>query len=111
MQLEQAFLNLILNAVQAMPQGGRLTIATRATSGGAIAGKAGSIVIEFKDTGEGMTEDQCQRVFISLLSTTKSKGTGLGLAIVTRVIETHRGKMKVQSRVGHGTTMSVTLPV
>ena len=111
MQLEQAFLNLILNAVQAMPKGGRLTIATRAISGGAAAGKAGSIVIEFKDTGEGMTEDQCERAFTSLLSTTKSKGTGLGLAIVTRVIETHRGKMKVQSRVGHGTTMSITLPV
>ena len=58
-----------------------------------------------------MTEEQCNRVFTSLLSTTKAKGTGLGLAIVTRVVETHRGKMRVKSRIGHGTTMSVTLPV
>lgn len=111
MQLEQAFLNLILNSVQAMPQGGRLTIATRTVGGAGSSGKTGNIVIEFKDTGEGMTEEQCERAFTSLLSTTKSKGTGLGLAIVARVVETHRGKMKVQSRVGHGTTMSVTLPV
>ena len=110
MQLEQAFLNLMLNAVQAMPQGGKLTLTTRSVP--AIgANKPAQVVIEFKDTGEGMTEEQCNRVFTSLLSTTKAKGTGLGLAIVTRVVETHRGKMRVKSRIGHGTTMSVTLPV
>ena len=110
MQLEQAFLNLMLNAVQAMPQGGKLTVTTRSVP--AIgANKPAQVIIEFKDTGEGMTEEQCTRVFTSLLSTTKAKGTGLGLAIVTRVVETHRGKMRVKSRVGHGTTMSVTLPV
>jgi signal transduction histidine kinase len=110
MQLEQAFLNLMLNAVQAMPQGGRLTLTTRAVtpSGG---GKPAHIAIDFKDTGEGMSEDQCQRAFTSLLSTTKAKGTGLGLAIVSRVVETHRGKVKIKSRIGHGTTMSVILPV
>jgi signal transduction histidine kinase len=110
MQLEQAFLNLMLNAVQAMPQGGRLTLTTRAVapSGG---GKPDRVAIDFKDTGEGMSEEQCQRAFTSLLSTTKAKGTGLGLAIVSRVVETHRGKVKIKSRVGHGTTMSVTLPV
>lgn len=110
MQLEQAFLNLMLNAVQAMPQGGKLTLTTRAVQPG-DAEKPTQVVIEFKDTGEGMSEEQCSRVFTSLLSTTKAKGTGLGLAIVSRVVETHRGKMRVKSRVGHGTTMSVTLPV
>jgi signal transduction histidine kinase len=110
MQLEQAFLNLVLNAVQAMPQGGRLTLTTRAVAapGG---GKPTHVAIDFKDTGEGMSEDQRRRAFTSLLSTTKAKGTGLGLAIVSRVVETHRGKVKIKSRIGHGTTLSVTLPV
>jgi signal transduction histidine kinase len=110
MQLEQAFLNLMLNAVQAMPQGGKLTLTTRAVQPG-DADKPTHVVIEFKDTGEGMSEEQCSRVFTSLLSTTKAKGTGLGLAIVSRVVETHRGKIRVKSRLAHGTTMSVTLPV
>lgn len=110
MQLEQAFLNLLLNAVQAMPEGGTLTVVTRAQSseGGP---KPTEVVVEFSDTGEGMTEEQCSRVFTSILSTTKARGTGLGLAIVTRVVETHRGKITVRSQPGHGTTMSVTLPV
>lgn len=110
MQLEQAFLNLLLNAVQAMPEGGTLTVVTRAQSpeGGP---KPTEVVIEFSDTGEGMTEEQCSRVFTSILSTTKARGTGLGLAIVTRVVETHRGKITVRSKPGLGTTMSVTLPV
>ncbi len=110
MQLEQAFLNLMLNAVQAMPQGGKLTLITRAVQP-SDAERPTHVVIEFKDTGEGMSEDQCNRVFTSLLSTTKAKGTGLGLAIVSRVVETHRGKIRVKSRLAHGTTMSVTLPV
>lgn len=109
MQLEQAFLNLILNAVQAMPQGGRLTLTTRALA--AKSGVSAQVAIDFQDTGEGMTEEQCQRAFTSLLSTTKTTGTGLGLAIVSRVIETHRGKVKIKSRPGHGTTMRVRLPV
>jgi len=109
-QLEQAFLNLMLNAVQAMPHGGRLTLTTRAMTQ-AEGGKPTHVAIEFKDTGEGMSEEQRQRAFTSLLNTTKSKGTGLGLAIVTRVVETHRGQVKVKSRPGHGTTMSVLLPV
>jgi signal transduction histidine kinase len=110
MQLEQAFLNLILNAVQAMPQGGRLTLTTRVSSSPAD-GKPTQVIIDFKDTGEGMTEDQRKRAFTSLLSTTKVKGTGLGLAIVSRVIETHRGKVSIKSAPGRGTTMSVSLPV
>lgn len=110
MQLEQAFLNLMLNAVQAMPQGGKLTLTTRAIQPG-DAERPTHVVIEFKDTGEGMSEEQCSRVFTSLLSTTKAMGTGLGLAIVSRVVETHRGTIRVKSRLAHGTTMSVTLPV
>jgi len=111
MQLEQAFLNLILNAVQAMPQGGRLTLTTRAIASPAGDKRFTHVVTEFKDTGEGMSEEQCRRAFTSLLSTTKSKGTGLGLAIVSRVVETHRGRVKIRSRPGHGTAMSVMLPL
>ena len=110
-QLAQAFLNLTLNAVQAMPQGGTLTITTRAFRLPRNSPRPTHILIEFKDTGEGMPEDQRRRAFASLLSTTKQKGTGLGLAIVGRVIETHRGKIKIHSRPGNGTLFSITLPV
>ena len=110
-QLEQAFLNLTLNAVQSMPNGGRLTIATRTVSLPRRGDKPSHVVIDFTDRGEGMNLEQRQRAFTSLLSTTKSKGTGLGLAIVSRVVETHRGKLKIKSRPGKGTTISVALPL
>jgi signal transduction histidine kinase len=108
-QLEQAFLNLILNAAEAMPEGGKLTVTSRKAAAGR--GKPARVVVEFKDTGEGMTEEQRRRAFTTVLSTTKAKGTGLGLAIVGRVIETHRGELKIKSRLGHGTTISVFLPL
>jgi signal transduction histidine kinase len=110
-QLEQAFLNLTLNAVEAMPLGGKLTIATRVSRLPRSSGTASHVVIEFKDTGEGMSEEVRRRAFSSLLSTTKSKGTGLGLAIVARVVETHRGRVKVISRLGSGTTIRIVLPL
>lgn len=110
-QLEQAFLNLTLNAVEAMPEGGRLTVTTRALRQPRTRKSPTHVVIEFTDTGLGMTEEQRQKAFSSLLATTKAKGTGLGLAIVARVIETHRGKIIVQSQPGKGTTFTITLPV
>ena len=110
-QLEQAFLNLTLNAVEAMPEGGRLTITTRALRQPRTRKEPTHVRIEFTDTGAGMTEEQQQRAFSSLLATTKAKGTGLGLAIVARVIETHRGEVKVKSALGKGTTFTITLPV
>jgi len=111
MQLEQAFLNLMLNAVEAMPHGGRLTISTRAVNAGRRGGKPARILIEFRDTGEGMSEEQRQRAFTSLLSSTKRGGTGLGLAIVSRVVEAHQGEIKVRAKAGQGTTIGVMLPV
>ena len=110
-QLEQAFLNLTLNAVEAMPEGGRLTITTRALRQPRTRKEPTHVRIEFTDTGAGMTEEQQQRAFSSLLATTKAKGTGLGLAIVARVIETHRGEVKVRSELGKGTAFTITLPV
>jgi signal transduction histidine kinase len=110
-QLEQAFLNLILNATEAMPDGGTLTISSRPVTWPRGAAQPAFVAIEFADTGQGMSPEHRRRAFSSLLSTTKRKGTGLGLAIVGRVVETHRGKVKIKSRPGHGTTVSVLLPV
>ena len=103
LQLEQAFLNLTLNAVEAMPNGGELHITTRA--------KDSNVEVEFQDSGEGMTPDQSQQAFTSLLSTTKPKGAGLGLAIVGRVVEAHRGKTSIQSTKGKGTTITLSFPL
>ena len=102
-QLEQTFLNLILNAAEAMPEGGSLTIKTRAL-------QAGQVSVAFKDTGSGMSPEQQQRAFKTVLSTTKAKGTGIGLAIVGRTVETHHGQIRILSRPGRGTTMRITLP-
>ncbi|MDB6025883.1 MAG: phospho-acceptor protein [Verrucomicrobiales bacterium] len=106
-QLEQAFLNLTLNAVEAMPKGGTLTISTAVVQRGKT---SEALQIEFKDTGEGMSDEQQEKLFRGILNTTKQKGTGLGLAIVQRVAEIHRGKLKIQSQPGKGTSISILLP-
>ena len=110
-QLEQAFLNLILNAAQAMPSGGTLTITSRSLSAPRRAGRPTHVAVEFEDTGRGMTEEQRRGAFKSVLTTTKATGTGLGLAIVGRVIETHHGKLKIKCPPGGGTTVTILLPV
>ena len=107
-QLEQAFLNLILNAAEAMPNGGSLTIKSHAAQD---EGKPQEIVLEFKDTGEGMSIEQQKRAFKAVLATTKVKGSGLGLAIVGRIIETHQGQIRILSRAGRGTTIRIKLPI
>ena len=110
-QLEQAFLNLILNAAEAMPEGGALTISSRRIRAPRSGTGSAYVAVEFQDTGPGMSEEQRRHAFTSVLSTTKAKGTGLGLAIVARIVEAHRGKIKIRSRLGHGTTVSVILPL
>ena len=107
-QLEQAFLNLMLNAAEAMGQGGTLTIRSRVVQD---ADEATRVAVEFKDTGGGMTAEQQKGAFKTVLATTKAKGTGLGLAIVGRIIETHHGEIRIRSRVGRGTTIRIMLPV
>lgn len=110
-QLEQAFLNLILNAAEAMPDGGTLTIKSREIRDPRSAPHPTHIVVEFKDSGKGMTEEMQKRAFTAVLSTTKAKGTGLGLAIVGRIIDTHRGAIRIKSKIGRGTCMIITLPI
>jgi signal transduction histidine kinase len=107
-QLEQAFLNLILNAVEAMPEGGTLTIRSREVT---HTDKTRRVAVEFKDTGGGMTEEQQQHAFKTKLATTKAKGSGLGMAIVGRIVETHHGEIRIHSRLGRGTTIRLALPV
>jgi signal transduction histidine kinase len=101
-QLEQAFLNLILNSAEAMPDGGTLTVKSRAAKS--------RVTIEFKDTGAGMSEEMQRQAFTAVLSTTKAKGTGLGLAIVGRIVETHHGTVQIKSRPGRGTAIIISLP-
>ncbi len=107
-QLEQAFLNLILNAAEAMGEGGTLTIRSRVLRAG---DKPTVVTVEFKDTGGGMTAEQQRHAFQTVLATTKAKGTGLGLAIVGRIVETHSGEIRIRSRLGRGTTIRIALPV
>ena len=106
-QLEQAFLNLILNAAEAMADGGTLTVRSRSLPADDLPAQ---VAVEFKDTGAGMSKEQQQRAFKAVLATTKAKGTGLGLAIVGRIIETHAGQIRILSRPGRGTTIRIVLP-
>jgi signal transduction histidine kinase len=108
-QLSQVFLNLTLNALEAMPDGGRLAIETRAIHLPKSAPEPTHIRIEFTDTGCGMDAETRERAFTSLLNTSKPGGTGLGLAIVGRIVESHAGRIKIKPS-PPGTTFSILLP-
>lgn len=110
-QLEQAFLNLTLNAVEAMPQGGRLTVRSRTLPLNRDKERPTHVLVRFRDSGVGMSKEQSRRVFTSVLSSTKARGNGLGLAIVSRVIEQHQGKVRLWSQPGKGTTIALVLPI
>lgn len=110
-QLEQAFLNLILNAAEAMPEGGTLTIGCHAVRHPRNCDGPTHVTVDFKDTGSGMSKELQRRAFTAVLSSTKTKGAGLGLAIVGRIIETHRGTVQIKSKTGRGTTIRTLLPL
>lgn len=110
-QLEQAFLNVILNSLEVMPEGGRLRIRTRWIPSKDPSEGPGTVVIRLSDTGNGMPREQRERAFTSLLSSTKPKGTGIGLAVVARVVETHQGRVRIWSRPGRGTSVGMFLPI
>ncbi|MBP1636931.1 MAG: histidine kinase [Acidobacteria bacterium] len=101
-QLRQAFVNVALNAAEAMNEGGTLTVRSRVA--GAMA------EVEFADTGQGIPPEHLPRI-LDPFFTTKEKGTGLGLSVVYGLIERHGGKLDISSRVGAGTTVVIRLPV
>ena len=104
LQLYQVFANLVNNAAEAMPDGGQLTLRTRKGPG------RGFITVEVQDTGVGIPEEDMKRLFTPFFTTKPiGKGTGLGLAIIYGIVKMHRGQIGVQSRVGKGTTFTLTL--
>lgn len=103
-QLRQVFINLLNNAAEAMPEGGKIMIATRPVQGKWVE-------IKISDTGCGIPEENLGRLFTPFFTTKLGKGTGLGLSIVYGIIKIHSGQISVQSQVGIGTTFTITLPV
>ena len=109
-QLSQVFLNLTLNALEAMPNGGSLTIESRTIQLSKGVTAPTHVRIEFRDTGCGMDAESRERAFTSLLNTSKPDGAGLGLAIVGRIVESHGGRIKIKPS-DSGTTFSILLPL
>jgi len=102
-QLSQVFRNIIINAVQAMPEGGKLTLATQTAS-------PGQIDVSITDTGAGIPKENTERIFEPLF-TTKAKGIGLGLAIARLLVEAHNGSLLLQSGPGQGSVFTIRLPL
>ncbi len=102
-QLKQVFINIINNAISAMPEGGRLKMSTS---------RQGEFILaRFSDTGHGIPEEIRQRIFEPFYTTKKDKGTGLGLSISYRIIQQHGGRIDVESMEGNGSTFTVRLPI
>jgi signal transduction histidine kinase len=113
-QLKQVFLNLALNAFQAMPGGGRLQVSTRADREDLAPwrdarGRLASVEVRFRDTGPGIPPQDRENVFVPFF-TTKEKGTGLGLAVSQRIVRAHDGTLAVSSPAGGGAEFTITLP-
>jgi signal transduction histidine kinase len=105
-QLKQVFMNIIVNAAEAMHGNGVLTIVTRPSF------DRKTILIDFTDTGEGIPEGNLTHIFDPFFTTKEvGKGTGLGLATSYGIIESHEGKIHVRSKVGEGTTFTIELPL
>jgi len=103
-QLQQVCTNLILNAIQAMPEGGRLTLHTSANSS--------QVKIEVQDTGCGISPENMRKLFTPFFTTKeKGKGVGLGLAVTHGIIQRHQGRIEVQSKEGEGTIFTIYLPL
>jgi two-component system NtrC family sensor kinase len=105
-QLQQVFTNLILNAVQAMPEGGTLTLASRMRQ------DLNAVEISFTDTGKGISEENLDKIFEPFFTTKKvGEGTGLGLSVSYGLIKNHGGEIKVKGKKDQGTTFTVILPI
>jgi two-component system NtrC family sensor kinase len=104
LQLRQVFLNLMNNAAEAMPEGGRLTLRTRKGD------SKGFVTAEIQDTGVGISDENMKKLFTPFFTTKPiGKGTGLGLAIIYGIVKMHRGQISVSSKEGQGTTFRITL--
>ncbi|HSW39907.1 MAG TPA: ATP-binding protein, partial [Acidobacteriota bacterium] len=108
-QLKQAFLNIIINGLDAMPQGGELTIDIGAAEGDDIAVSGKRVTVRVRDTGEGIGPELIGKLFDPFFST-RPQGTGLGLTIVNQIVRMHNGRIYVESEPGAGTVMTVELP-
>ncbi|MBL0743609.1 ATP-binding protein [Chryseolinea lacunae] len=105
-EINQVFMNLVMNATQAIAENGKIEIKTQSSTDGK------SVSVTISDTGQGMSGDVLSRIFEPFFTTKEvGKGTGLGLAISNSIIEKHGGKITVQSVPGHGTTFTIMLPV
>ncbi|UWZ80851.1 sensor histidine kinase [Geoalkalibacter halelectricus] len=104
-QLEQVFMNLLINASQAMENGGKLEIKTGTLS------KDAQVFVKISDSGCGISEENLSKIFDPFFSTKGHKGTGLGLSVSYGIIENHGGSIEVESRVGIGTTFTILLPL
>ncbi len=103
-QLNQALVNLVVNALQSMPAGGTLTVRTRAGEG--------EVCLEVEDTGTGMTPEILEKVFLPFFTTKDvGRGTGLGLPVVHGIVTAHGGSIRVESRPGHGSRFELRLPL
>ncbi len=110
-QLKQVFLNLLINALQSMPQGGHVSVAVApARVQGSRGGGGPWVEVRIEDTGPGIPADQLRKVFDPFY-TTKGEGTGLGLAICHGIMEQHEGEILLESEIGAGTTASIRLPL
>jgi two-component system, NtrC family, sensor kinase len=102
-QIEQVFVNMLLNAGDAMPAGGKIIIKTD--------GRENQVRIIISDTGIGISEENLAKIFDPFFTTKASKGTGLGLSVSYGIIESHGGKIEVESTIGIGTTVTIALPI
>lgn len=109
-QLKQVFMNIVLNAIQAMPEGGNLRIVTSLGQEVVIRDTAEFVTIKFEDTGCGISQENLNDLFNPFF-TTKNGGTGLGLSISRRIIEEHKGHIRVESKEGKGTIFTIGLPL
>ncbi len=101
--LQQVFLNIMINAKDAMPDGGKLIIETYCEDG--------NVIVKFTDTGVGIPDEIKEKIFEAFFTTKGSKGTGLGLSISRWIIKKHNGEIKVESEVGKGSTFIIILPI
>jgi PAS domain S-box-containing protein len=108
-QLEQVLVNLYLNAIDAMPEGGKLTVGAKVEK--SDGSTAPMLLITVADTGSGIEESDLSKIFLPFFTAKKTKGLGLGLSICERIVKNHGGEIAVKSSPGGGTTFNISLPL